>query len=295
MIVSAYAVLACMLAPGAALDDVRNWKETAIVPIGASFAVPTELSTSIRSSSNIQITVPQVEQADVTTFIATGSASDTLKQYIVETSDIRVLDSFLAASLGYLTANASFSRTTIVVVEQWRKFIPVTIEVAGLPSKVRRWDEKKKRWEEEPSRRSREKVSAQIGFSMSIVTRVDATDARANTGSLLRAFSAGVNFHRYSAMSSTEVIGLSDLNITANLPSASDFLNAQTRAGDGDDQTAGYRRHRALVEAMATKFGTLRNTAWMAANSRPMVIGLDLDAMERLTGQVYDGYSQGRR
>lgn len=281
-------------------DASKTWRETAIVPIGTSFATPDALAEAIKTGDKIKVTAPHIGDLDIKKFLIDGTTTPQLEEYVVETSDIRVLDSFLAASLGYLSASAGFNSTTIVVVEQWRKFIPVSITIDDNSYKnatVIRIDKKGKNVGTVAKRKDRNQISAQLGYSMSIVTRIDATGANVNLGTLIKSFSAGFQFERFSATSNTEVIGLSSSDITEALPSSIDFLEAQAEAaGDQTDPAQiGRARYQAMVRKMAEKFKGMRTQVWPSHFHRPMLIGLDLDGVERLTGLFYDSYSVGKR
>lgn len=291
------AILALTAANSTDVKDIENkWKETSVVPIGTSFIAPAILTRSLGDTTKINISAPLVNnqaKKDFISFLGTGVATVKLEPYIMETSDVRYLDANLAATMGYLSASASAGGTTIVMVEQWRKFIPVTIPIDNLGTKVVSFDKKGR--SSPKNRDKRESISAWVGFSMSIVTRLEATNARASLGSVIKSFTAGVDFQKFSASCHTEVIGLSDRRITSSLPSSIDFVRVQSDStSETDQKQAAPSRYRALVEQMALRFQGMRNTAWDAGYVQPMVIGLDLDAIERMSGRTYDFYTPNK-
>jgi len=267
-----------------ATTNPRDWKETAYVPLGTSFAIPDVVSSALQDNDNITVSIPNIGKGEIR---ITDFAK--LKDATYERIDVTILNESLSASLGYISASASTSRFRATIVEQWTKYLPVTLKLDTLPSFAGK-------------RTDRKSVNCRIGISISIVTQVDSNDVRASLSGLIKSFTAGLDYQKYSFFSGTEIIGVSGKTLTEKLPSASDFLKAQADAAsrETNPELVPMAKYQALLTEAAESFNELKNAAWsdedISANTgaiyvRPSLIAIDLDAFERLTGKVYAEYN----
>lgn len=235
-------ICACVLCAAQSVGDP-------FIPISSNFVYPQPWFSALKD----RLAQPASASATIPGFTQTlGSLS--LANLPFETTDILILERDDAVRLGYLGSGVGLDKSTAVILESWRKFIPLDLGSG---------------------------IVVQYGVAINMVTRVDYSDVHANA--LLKAFSADASFKRLKATVSAEVLGLSAKAITDNLPTSSAVLERYRdilRAKQGQTNFP-LGAAMELASPMSSDFLNIRSQVWTvatAANSvnsqfLPVIVG----------------------
>jgi hypothetical protein len=263
----------------------------ASVPVGANFTVPDDLVTGyyqVLRSSTTQDPISSSVRVDATYAdllkmlkgtAANANTEEVLKPYVQETQEIHYLQRDLAVKAGFLAAEASFSSNDLLIVERWSKFVNVVI---ARPTRNGTAENPPPTNSTIPANRL---IRAKVGFSITLVTKASLEGTKLDAGRLVRNLTLQASRDRVSLTSHTEVMGLSGRDITAKLPSASEFLSAQAQAAErarADRTDVMQARNQAFLKTAADFFSDLRDLVWDASYVQPIIIAIDEDDLKTL-------------